>query len=101
MRFVSGWRLALRLALREAWRAKARTTLVLMMVTLPLVAVIAADVARATSSVSSVEGLDRRIGSAQARVIPLPDSGQVYQGADPDHGVRRPAGSASAAHSLE
>jgi putative ABC transport system permease protein len=84
MRFVSGWRLALRLAWREAWRSKARAVLVLVMVTFPVVAVIAADVAQATQSVSSVESLDRRIGSAEVKVESVPGSGAVYQAADPD-----------------
>ena len=78
---LSGWRLALRLAWREAWRAKGRSALVLVMVTFPVVAVVAADVAQATSSVSAVEGLDRTVGSSQAlvsavsgsRVVQLPD----------------------------
>ena len=86
MTFVSGWRIALRLAWREAWRSKARSLLVLVMVTFPVVAVIAADVAQATASVSSVEGLDRRLGSAQARVTTLPGVDQVFQTADPDSG---------------
>ncbi|MGC4110003.1 MAG: FtsX-like permease family protein [Nocardioides sp.] len=86
MTFVSGWRLALRMAWREAWRAKGRTLLVLVMVTFPVVAVVAADIAQATSSVSSVEGLDRRIGSAQAELSILPGVGAVFQTADPDSG---------------
>jgi len=84
--WVSGWRLALRLAWREAWRSKARSVLVLVMVTFPVVAVIAADVAQATSSVSAVEGLDRRIGAAEARITSLPDMRDVAQVADPDNG---------------
>ena len=83
---IAGWRLALRLAWREAWRAKGRSALVLVMVTFPVIAVVAADVAQATSSVSSVEGLDRRIGSAQALVTALPHTQQVFQTADPDTG---------------
>src|SRR5262245_12586766 len=84
MKTLSGWRLALRLAWREAWRSKGRSALVLVMVTFPVVAVVAADVAQATSSVSSVEGLDRRIGSAEAKVTAVPNVRHVYQGADPD-----------------
>jgi putative ABC transport system permease protein len=83
MSLLSGWRLALRLAWREARRAKGRSLLVLVMVTFPVIAVVAADVAQATSSVSSVEGLDRTIGTSQAlmtavsgsRVAQLPDPG--------------------------
>ncbi|HEY3530487.1 MAG TPA: FtsX-like permease family protein [Nocardioides sp.] len=100
MTFVAGWRLALRLAWREAWRAKARSALVVVMVTFPVVAVVAADVAQATASVSSAEGLARRIGAAQAGLSAIPDAGQVFQAADPDRangwsGGRRPAASLS------
>ena len=82
---LSGWRLALRLAWREAWRAKGRSALVLVMVTLPVVAVVAADVAQATSSVSAVEGLDRTVGSSQALVTAVSRS-PVVQLPDPSLG---------------
>ncbi len=83
MSALSGWRLALRLAWRDALRHKARSGLVVFMVTFPVVAVVAADVAQATASVSSVEGLDRRIGSSEALVESIPSSGRVLQRADP------------------
>ncbi len=86
MRLVSGWRIALRLGWRDAWRSKGRSLLVLAMVTFPVVAVVAADIAQATASVSSVEGLDRRIGSAEARVSTVPGVDRVFQTADPDSG---------------
>jgi len=84
MRLVSGWRVALRLAWRDAWRSKARSALVLVLVTFPVVTVIAADVALATSSVSAVEGLDRQIGSAQAEVTSYAGVSEAFQAADPD-----------------
>jgi putative ABC transport system permease protein len=86
MTWVSGWRLALRLAWREALRARGRSALVLVMVTFPVVAIVAADVAQATSSVSAAEGLNRRIGTSAARVMVLPQIDRVYQTADPDNG---------------
>jgi putative ABC transport system permease protein len=86
MKLVSGWRLALRLAWREALRAKGRTLLVLVMVTFPVVAVVAADIAQATASVSSAEGLDRRIGSAEAEIRIMPGVDRVFQTSDPDSG---------------
>src|SRR5262249_3711533 len=86
MTWVSGWRLALRLAWREALRARGRSVLVLVMVTFPVVAIVAADVVQATSSVSAAEGLDRRIGTSAARVTVLPQIDRVYQTADPDSG---------------
>jgi putative ABC transport system permease protein len=86
MNMVSGWRLALRLAWREVRRSRARSALVLVMVTFPVIAVAAADVAQATSSVSSVESLDRRLGTAEARIQLLPGTTSVDQTADPDSG---------------
>jgi putative ABC transport system permease protein len=86
MSLISGWRLALRLAWREVARSRARSALVLAMVTFPVIAVAAADVAQATASVSSVESLDRRIGSAEARIQALSDVKSVEQTADPDSG---------------
>ena len=99
MTLLAGWRLALRLAWREAWRAPGRSVLVLVMVTFPVIAVIAADVAQATASVSQAEGLDRRTGSSQALVTALPHTGQVLQLADPDGGgfAARTTGSAAEA----
>jgi putative ABC transport system permease protein len=87
MSFLSGWRLALRLAWRDVRRSKARSALVLFMVTFPVVAVVAADVAQATASVSAPEGLDRRLGSAEAMVIAMPDGGHVVQAPDPGDGM--------------
>jgi putative ABC transport system permease protein len=66
---LASWRLALRLARREALRARGRSILVLAMIALPVLAVTAADVVLQTQSVSSVEGLDRRLGSAAAQVV--------------------------------
>jgi putative ABC transport system permease protein len=86
MSILSGWRLALRLAWRDVRRSRARSALVLVMVTFPVIAVVAADVAQATSSVSSVEGLDRRLGTAEARIQLLPGATSVDQTADPDSG---------------
>jgi putative ABC transport system permease protein len=86
MRLVSGWRLAVRLAWREAWRAKGRSALVLVMVTFPVVAVVAADVAQATAGVSTVEGLDRKLGAAQAEVTAVPGAGSLVQLPDPEAG---------------
>jgi putative ABC transport system permease protein len=93
---VSGWRLALRLAWRDVRRSRARSALVLVMVTFPVIAVVAADVAQATASVSSVEALDRRLGHAAARVEALPDTTRVLQTADPDSGGISTRGAAGA-----
>lgn len=83
--WLHGWRLALRLARREALRARGRSILVLVMIALPVLAVTAAAVVMKTQDVSTVEGLDRRLGAAQAQVdVPLDSSmGQVLQAPDP------------------
>lgn len=66
---LSGWRLPLRLARRDALQARARSLLVIAMIALPVLAVTAALVAQRTSDVSTAEGLDRTLGAAEARVV--------------------------------
>ena len=100
MSVLSGWRLALRLAWRDVRRSRGRSALVLVMVTFPVIAVAAADVAQATASVSSVENLDRRLGSADARVTSLPGASHVAQLPDPDSGAAWSGGAPSTAPSL-
>jgi putative ABC transport system permease protein len=80
---MSGWKPALRLARRDAWRHKGRSILVLVMIALPVLAVSAADVVYLTSDVNSVESLDRRLGSADALVTAQPGASQVIQDFDP------------------
>lgn len=84
--WLAGWRLALRIAGREARRSRARSIIVLVMIALPVLAVSAADIVLQTQSVSSVESLDRRLGSAQASVTVEEGSGSVIQAPDPDDG---------------
>ncbi|MFC5176407.1 FtsX-like permease family protein [Nocardioides taihuensis] len=76
-----GWRPLLRLAWRDALRARGRSALVLVMITLPVLAVTAATVVMATSDVSGAESLERRIGAADAK-IEFQDVGRVLQ--EPD-----------------
>ncbi len=83
---MSTWRPLLRLAWRDAARARARSLLVLVMIALPVLAVTAADVVIHTSAVSPREGIDRRLGSAQAQVIASFDGSPTYQVADPENG---------------
>jgi putative ABC transport system permease protein len=84
MKRLSSWRMPLRLARRDALRAKGRSALVLVMIALPVLAVTAADIVIHTADVNSVESLDRRLGAAQARVTVHAGINRVYQGADPD-----------------
>jgi putative ABC transport system permease protein len=65
---MTGWRALLRLAWRDLLRHKARTLLVLVMIGLPVLAVTAADVLASTASVDRAEGIERKVGSADALV---------------------------------
>jgi putative ABC transport system permease protein len=81
---VKGWRPALRLAWRDAWKAKGRSILVLVLITLPVLAITAAAVVQATADVDGVDGIPRTMGAAEARIRPL--GGTVLQAPDPDTG---------------
>ena len=68
------WRLALRIARREALRHRVRTLLVLAMVGLPITAVVAAGTLLATRDVTPVEALPRTLGAADVRITGRPAS---------------------------
>lgn len=80
-----GWRVALRLARREAWRRKGQTALMLVLICLPVVAVTAAAIVWRTQDVSSAEGVDRRMGSAAA-LVETTGTTKVLQDFDPEQG---------------
>ncbi|WP_235737276.1 ABC transporter permease [Nocardioides alcanivorans] len=80
-----GWRVALRLARREAVRRKAQTALMLVLICLPVVVVTAAAVVWRTQDVSTVEGMDRRMGAADAYVV-TSGFAEVIQLFDPEQG---------------
>ena len=82
MSWFVGWRAALRLARRDALRAKGRSLLVLVMIALPVLAVTAAAVVQATADLNGVEGADRRMGAAEARIRPV--GGALFQAPDPE-----------------
>jgi putative ABC transport system permease protein len=92
---MARWQPALRLARRDALRHRGRSILVLVMIALPVLAVSAADVVYKTSDVNSVESLDRRLGTADARIDVQSGTGRVVQGFDPDDGYA-PEGSSDA-----
>ena len=79
---MSGWRPALLIAWRDALRHKGRSALVLVMISLPVLAVSAAAVIIKTSEVTGIEGADRTLGAADARVR-TEGRGRVVQSADP------------------
>jgi len=97
---MTGWRLALRMARREVLRSRGRSILALAMIALPVLAVTAADVLIATQDVDSVEGIERRIGAADAEVSFV--GRDVHQAPDPDDGSgwQNPARDRTAADDL-
>lgn len=80
-----GWRVAIRLARREAWRRKGQTALMLVLICLPVIAVTAAAIVWRTQDVSSAEGVDRRMGTAEA-LVESTGTTKVLQEFDPEQG---------------
>ncbi|MCX5196198.1 ABC transporter permease [Streptomyces sp. NBC_00249] len=79
------WIAALRIARRDAWRAKGRSVLVLAMIALPIVGVSAADLTLRSAQLSPGQQLDRQLGAADARVSPSGLDAAVYQHPDWKH----------------
>ena len=94
MRSVGAWRLPLRLAWREARRAPVRSALVLVMIALPVLAVTVADTVYSTARLDGIQGAERRLGAAEARVQLGPTS-PVLQLPDPDLGSYQPGADGS------
>src|SRR5450759_5058747 len=67
-RWVAGWRVAIRIARRDARRYKWRSTLILAMVGLPVLLLTSGITLMATTDVSRAESVPRVMGSAQARI---------------------------------
>lgn len=82
---MRGWRPALRLAWRDAWKAKGRSILVLALITLPVLAITAAAVVQATADVDAADRIPRTMGAAEARIELL--GGSVLQAPDPHSGM--------------
>lgn len=85
---MSRWRVALRIAARDAWKHKVRSALVIALVSLPVLVVTAGLVIERTSDVNAVEALPRTLGNADALVEPTSD-GALLQAPDGSqwHGV--------------
>jgi putative ABC transport system permease protein len=81
-RWLGGWRAALRVARREARRARGRSLLVVAMLGLPVAALAFIAVAQDTFTLTPNERADRLMGTAQAMVV-WPHDGPVQQ--DPAH----------------
>ncbi|WP_030292761.1 ABC transporter permease [Streptomyces katrae] len=73
------WIAAIRIARRDAWRAKGRSALVLAMIALPIVGVSAADLTVRSAELSPEQKVSRQIGAADARLSDSDLGGPVYQ----------------------
>ncbi|MFI6004325.1 FtsX-like permease family protein [Streptomyces sp. NPDC051366] len=73
------WIAAIRIARRDAWRAKGRSALVLAMIALPIVGVSAADLTTRSAQLSPEQTVSRQIGTADARLSDSNLNGPVYQ----------------------
>jgi putative ABC transport system permease protein len=81
-RWLSGWRVAIRIARRDARRYKWRSALIVVMVGLPVLLLTAGITLIATSDVSLAESVPRVMGSAQARIYDIGAAGRVFQSPD-------------------
>ncbi|MFH9353077.1 FtsX-like permease family protein [Kitasatospora sp. NPDC017646] len=83
----SAWRLALRIARRDALRAKGRSALVIAMVALPVLGVTGADVFYRSSTLEPAERIVRIMGQADAELDLTERGSTVKQAPDPNDGV--------------
>ena len=91
---VPAWRASLRIARREAWKAKSRSLLVIALIGLPVLVLACADIAYRTWQLNPHEKITRTIGSADAAVR-WGGGGTIQQ--DPKSFSSNDAGSASSA----
>ncbi|WP_411103585.1 FtsX-like permease family protein [Streptomyces sp. cmx-4-9] len=73
------WIAAIRIARRDAWRAKGRSILVLAMIALPIVGVSAADLTMRSAELSTAQHLERRLGAADAEISTPSLDGPILQ----------------------
>ncbi|WP_030236323.1 ABC transporter permease [Streptomyces sp. NRRL S-350] len=83
---LSAWRVALRVARRDALRAKGRSALVIAMVALPVLGVTGADVVFRSADLSPAERSVRIMGRAAAELEMVERGSTVVQAPDPDQG---------------
>ncbi|MFF1922239.1 FtsX-like permease family protein [Streptomyces sp. NPDC058221] len=84
MSVFTGWRAALRIARRDAMRAKGRSALVVAMIALPVLGVTAADVTFRSVEPTAAEKLTAQIGSADA-LFSDPGAGPMAQSVNGDN----------------
>ncbi|MER5862075.1 FtsX-like permease family protein [Kitasatospora sp. NPDC002040] len=82
---LSAWRAALRIARRDALRAKGRSALIIAMIALPVVGVTGADIVARSSQLTPQERSTRLMGTADAYVSTGRQPGwRLVQAPDPD-----------------
>ncbi|MGN5634375.1 FtsX-like permease family protein [Streptomyces sp. AC154] len=83
MSVFTGWRAALRIARRDAMRAKGRSALVVAMIAIPVLGVTALDVTYRSVDNTTTEKLAAQLGSADA-LFKDPQAGPLDQSVDGD-----------------
>ncbi|MFJ8478199.1 FtsX-like permease family protein [Kitasatospora sp. NPDC094011] len=68
---IGAWKVALRIARRDALRAKGRSALILAMIALPVLGVTGADVVHRSGQLTPAERVERVVGGADALVTAL------------------------------
>ncbi|WP_274560635.1 ABC transporter permease [Streptomyces spiramyceticus] len=82
-RWYNSWVAAVRIARRDAWRFKGRSSLVLAMIALPILGVSAADLTLRSAELSTEQQLERQLGAADARMTDPGMGGEpIYQAPD-------------------
>ncbi|WP_224284742.1 FtsX-like permease family protein, partial [Streptomyces sp. LS1784] len=84
---LSAWRVALRIARRDALRSKGRSALVIAMVALPVLGVTGADVVFRSAELTPAERAVRYMGQAAGEVHMVERGSSVKQAPDPDKGL--------------
>ncbi|WP_030242582.1 FtsX-like permease family protein [Streptomyces sp. NRRL S-350] len=76
---LGAWRVALRIARRDALRAKGRSALIVAMIALPVLGVTGADVVHRSGQLTPAERVERVVGGADALVTALNPGQNVEQ----------------------
>ncbi|MBV6700000.1 FtsX-like permease family protein [Kitasatospora aureofaciens] len=84
---LSSWRVALRIARRDALRAKGRSALVVAMVALPVLGVTGADVVFRSAELGPAERAVRTMGQADGELRMVERGVTLKQAPDPDGGL--------------
>ncbi|MDH6118532.1 putative ABC transport system permease protein [Kitasatospora sp. GAS204A] len=84
---LTSWRVALRIARRDALRAKGRSALIVGMIALPVLGVAGADVAYRSAQLTPQERIERSLGTSDALVGALSPGRTVAQAPNADDGT--------------